>query len=109
MSLRFAPSSVLVNRSSAQMHKVASWTSPLVVQTNGSKHIHYVSDLGVRWETPSDKTVALSVSSLDAGLLAVGEDSRPVPTLFSRKNNPDGKLMPCKATAQPDLEYGVSV
>ena len=103
MSMRFAPSAALAAARSVQVHKVASWTSPLAVATNGSKHLHYASaERGVRWQrsqgggggggdsgdahatlgadahAPGPDAHALSLLSLDAGLVVVGEDSRPV-------------------------------
>jgi len=114
MSVRFAPSASLVNTSGMEIHKVASWVSPLDVTTNGSTHIHYATDSGIRWTGEH----TLRVGMLDAGLLAVGEDGRPAPTLMTKKKKV-GWPSPadCDWTQKPwedggkaaDLSYGTSV
>ena len=102
-SLRFAPSPKLVSPDSLQLHKVASWIGPRTVAENGSKHLHYMSDLGARWnlsttngqsnaDSSTEHPSYLSMRSIDAGLVAVGEDARPVPTLFTV--DPSGVQLP---------------
>lgn len=109
-SLRFAPSQYIVNQSSLQLHKVASWVAPDSVAMNGSKHIHYVSDAGIQWvrHNAKERHPHFMVRSLDAGLVAVGSDSRPVPTIFER-DTVTGRNLPQPPSADVSLSDGVSV
>ena len=61
-SVRFAPSTAVVEPASLELHKVASWIGPNTVAENGSKHIHYVSDFGARWNISSASDWSPSVS-----------------------------------------------
>eukprot|EP01045_Picozoa_sp_COSAG04_P003300 COSAG04_NODE_132_length_24268_cov_7.633426_20_plen_240_part_00 len=110
-SLRFAPSQSVVEQSSMQLHKVASWVAPDDVAMNGSRHIHYISDAGVKWAQHSagqEEQAPLVLRSLDAGLVAVGSDSRPVPTVFERRTA-TGPNVAQPPSANVSLEGGVSV
>ena len=110
-SLRFAPSQTVVEQSSMELHKVASWVAPDDVAMNGSRHIHYISDAGVKWAQHSaaqEEQAPLVFRSLDAGLVAVGSDSRPVPTVFERQTA-TGPNVAQPPSANVSLAGGVSV
>ena len=51
---------------------------PTRVVKNGSKHIHMVSEAGVRWAADGSETAALTVRPLDSSLVSVGA-THPLP------------------------------
>ena len=105
--IRFAPGANTVDVTSLEVHKVASWVDPRTVAENGSKHIHYMSDLGARWHLNETARRSLQLCSLDAGLVTVGSDGRPVPTLFS--GSQAGEYTPESPSSVVDLSPGMNV
>ena len=77
---------------SLEFHKTASWIASDDIMTNGSKRLHYVSDLGARWRSQHaltsradpDVHANVNVRSLDSGLMTVGP-THPFPVPGDRR------------------------
>eukprot|EP01051_Picozoa_sp_SAG22_P009844 SAG22_NODE_850_length_6855_cov_13.560391_3_plen_1538_part_00 len=76
IALVFNPASV--SPQSMRLNKIGTWIDPQAVIKNGSRHIHMLSEAGVRWSSHDSKAAKLTVRPLDSSLVSVGA-SHPLP------------------------------